>query len=101
MKLFDLGTTMLSADDGVFKVRPVEDFLELLGFNVAKLEPVIVDSRGHGYRVGRLKRAGMKSSHFFGKWIVSFCGGFRLFHPTPANAGDRSGRQRTLKIANL
>jgi hypothetical protein len=47
MKLFDLGTTVLSGDDGVFKIGPVEDFLELLGFNIAKNEPLIVDSRGH------------------------------------------------------
>jgi hypothetical protein len=50
MKLFDLGMAVLSTNDDVFEIRPVEDFLELLGLDVAKLEALVMNSREHGDR---------------------------------------------------
>jgi len=38
----------LSAKNYVFEISPVEDFLKLLSFNVAKVKPLVTDSRGHG-----------------------------------------------------
>ena len=31
-------------NDSLFEVRPIEDFLEMLGLNVAKLKPMVKDS---------------------------------------------------------
>ena len=44
-KLFDLGTSVLSGNDYVLEIRPIEDLFKLLGLNIAKLEPMVMDSR--------------------------------------------------------
>ena len=50
VKLFYLGAAVFSGNDSVFDVRPIEDFLEMLGLNAAKLKPMVKDSGRHRCR---------------------------------------------------